>query len=227
MIVFRLALLRTLRSPWLLILLFGLPLALPVIPSPPGQVLPLGFRIYGLVLLFTAFLMIRTIVEDRENGVLLRMSAAPLSHLRYLVETLLAYALALLVQNALVVAMGLLVRGGDLVAPVLLFGAFAAFSCTAIAFCLAICSVLRLREAAYGTCSFLIIILSMLGGGYWPVELMPAALQRVAMVTPTYWLFSALQAAQEAATAKFALAVGIMVLFTLVLLVAGSKRRLA
>jgi ABC-2 type transport system permease protein len=228
MIVFRYALLRTLRSPWLVALLLVVPPALLVIPDPPLQVVPIGFRIYGIVLQFTAFLMIRIIVEDREGGVLLRVGAAPITHFRYLGETLLAYALALVVQNILVVGAGVLLRAGSLVSPWRLLAAFAAFSGTAIALCLAICSTLRLREAAYGTCSILIIVLSMLGGGYWPVEMMPDALQRIAMVTPTYWLFNALEAAQQGAAAEgqFALSVGIMVLFTLVLLIAGSKRRI-
>jgi ABC-2 type transport system permease protein len=172
--------------------------------------------------------MIWTIVEDRESGVFLRLGAAPLTHFRYLLETLLAYLAALVVQNVLVVGAGVLLHGRSVVSPLRLLAAFAAFSCTAIALCLAICSALRVKEAAYGTCSTLIIVISMLGGAYWPVEMMPAALQRVAMLTPTYWLFNALQAGEQgpAGSRRFAVSLGLMLLFTLVLLIAGSKRRL-
>ena len=67
----------------------------------------------------------------------------------------------------------------------------------------------------------------MLGGAYFPVEIMPTSLQRVSMVTPTYWLFNALRIAEQGDhDSRFALSLGIMVLFTLAFLIAGSKRRL-
>jgi len=227
MTIFIYALKRGLRNPALTALFFLLPVGLAFLPRPPGDALPTGFHIYGILLLFTAFLLIRLIVEDRENGVFLRIGAAPVTHLRYLVETLVAYALVLLAQNAILIVAGVLTQGGSLIAPWLLFAAYAVFSSTAIAFCLAVCALFRLREAAYGTCSGLIIVIAMLGGAYFPTEMMPAALQRVAMVTPTYWLFNALSLVERGGEpSRFALSLGIMVLFTIVFLIAGSKRRL-
>jgi ABC-2 type transport system permease protein len=227
MIILRFALRRGLGNPLLAAALFLLPAAVVFLPRAPGSALPVGFHIYGIMLLFTAFLMIRMIVEDRENGVLQRIGAAPVTHFRYLLESLVAFAIVLLAQNALVVGLGVVVHRGSLTAPWRLFAAYAVFSSTAIAFCLAICELFRLREAAYGACSGLIIVISMLGGAYFPVEIMPASLQRVAMVTPTYWLFNALRIAEQGDhDPRFALSLGIMVLFTVAFLIAGSKRRL-
>jgi ABC-2 type transport system permease protein len=227
MIIFRFALRRGLGNPFFAALMFLLPAAVVFLPRAPGSTLPTGFHIYGILLLFTAFLMIRIIVEDRESGVFLRIGAAPITHFRYLLESLVAYAIVLLAQNALVVGLGVAVHGHGLVAPWRLFAAYAVFSSTAIAFCLAICELFRLREAAYGACSGLIIVISMLGGAYFPVEIMPASLQRVSMVTPTYWLFNALRIAQVGGgLPQFALSLGIMLLFTVAFLIAGSKRRL-
>ncbi len=227
MIILRFALRRGLGNPILTAMLFLLPAAVVFLPRTPNTVLPVGFHIYGILLLFTAFLMIRIIVEDRESGVFLRIGAAPVTHFRYLLESLIAYAIVLLVQNALVVGLGVLVHGKSLIAPWRLFAAYAVFSSTAIAFCLAVCAMFRLREAAYGTCSSLIIVISMLGGAYFSTEIMPVSLQRVAMVTPTYWLFNALRIAETGgARSGFALSLGIMLLFTVAFLIAGSKRRL-
>jgi hypothetical protein len=50
MIVFRYALVRALRNPFLVALLLIVPPALVAIPNPPGEALPIGFRIYGIVL---------------------------------------------------------------------------------------------------------------------------------------------------------------------------------
>jgi ABC-2 type transport system permease protein len=227
MIIFRFALTRALRNPFMVAFFFLLPAGVVFIPRAPGTMLPLGFHIYGILLLFTAFLMIRTIVEDRESGVFLRIGAAPVTHFQYLLESLIAYALVLLVQNALVVVLGVLVYGKSLLAPLRLFAAYGVFSTTAIAFCLAVCGLFRLREMAYGACSGLIIVISMLGGAYFPVEIMPVSLQRVSMATPTYWLFNALRIAEQGDNgARFALSMGIMLLFTIAFLIAGSKRRL-
>jgi ABC-2 type transport system permease protein len=227
MIVFRFALKRGMRNPAIAALLFLIPAGLVFIPVRPGSPLPIGFHIYGIILLFTAFLMIRTIVEDRESGVFLRIGAAPITHLRYLGETLISYTLVLLVQNAVLVGLGVLVHGRVLAAPLRMFAAYAVFSSTAIALCLAICSLFRLREAAYGACSGLIIVISMLGGAYFPVEMMPVSMQRISMVTPTYWLFHALRIIQEeGGGGRFALSLGIMLLFTAAFLIAGSRRRL-
>jgi ABC-2 type transport system permease protein len=227
MTILRFALRRALGNPFLAALYFLVPAAVVLLPRPPGSTLPVGFHIYGIILLFTAFLMVRLIVEDRESGVFLRIGAAPITHFRYLLETLVAYAVVLLAQNALVVGLGVLVHGQSLVAPWRLFAAYAVFSSTAIAFCLAVCALFRLREAAYGTCSGLIVVISMLGGAYFPVEIMPASLRKIAMVTPTYWLFNALRMAEQGERGvPFALSLGVMVLFTVAFLIAGSKRRL-
>jgi ABC-2 type transport system permease protein len=218
---------RGLRNPVMAAFMFLLPAGVVFIPRAPGTLLPLGFHIYGILLLFTAFLMIRTIVEDRESGVFLRIGAAPITHFQYLLETLVAYALVLLAQNAVVVVLGVLVHGQSLVRPWRLFTAYAVFSSTAIAFSLAVCAAFRVREVAYGTCSTLIIVISMLGGAYFPVEMMPTSLQRISMVTPTYWLFNALRIAQLGDDhSRFALSLCVMLLFTVVFLIAGSKRRL-
>ena len=227
MIILRFALKRGLGNPFVTAFLLLLPAGVVFLPRGLGAALPVGFHIYGIILLFTAFVMIRIIVEDRESGVFLRIGAAPVTHFQYLLESLLAYALVLLVQNALVVGLGILVHGRSLVAPWRLFAAYGVFSSTAIAFCLAVCALFRLREVAYGTCSTLIIVISMLGGAYFPVEMMPVSLQRVSMVTPMYWLFNALRIAERGDDhSQFALSLGIMLLFTTVFLIAGSKRRL-
>jgi ABC-2 type transport system permease protein len=64
------------------------------------------------------------------------------------------------------------------------------------------------------------------GGFYWPVEMMPELLQKVALVTPPYWLVNALTSLQRGdPPARFALSVAIMLLFTMAFLVVGSRRR--
>ncbi len=76
MIIFRFALKRGLGNPFITALMTLVPAGVVFLPRAPGSSLPVGFHVYGILLMFTAFLMIRFIVEDRESGVFLRIGAS-------------------------------------------------------------------------------------------------------------------------------------------------------
>jgi len=218
---------RSFRNPFNILLICVLPLGIVFVPVVPGSILPLGFHLYGQIIMFAAFLLVRSTVEDRLTGVLTRIAAAPVSWFRYLSETLLAYGLLLVAQNAVVVGLGVARYGGRLGSPLLQFAAFSSFSLTSIAFCLAGFSLFGRRELAYSSLPTAITLLSLLGGLYAPVEMMPEALRRAAMVTPPYWLINALNVLQRGdSPARFVLSVAIMLLFAMAFLVVGSRRRM-
>jgi ABC-2 type transport system permease protein len=227
MTIFLFTLKRALRSPVNILLLAVLPAGIVFVPVVPGSTLPLGFHLYGQVIMFAAFLMVRSTVEDRLSGTLTRIAVAPVSYFRYLGETLLAYGLLMVLQNALFVGLGLARYGGSLGAPLLQFAAFSCFSLASIAFSLAGFSLFGRRELAYGSLPMAITLLSLLGGFYSPVEIMPVALRKAAMVTPPYWLVNALSAlARGEAPGRFVLSITIMLLFAMAFLVVGSRRRM-
>ena len=227
MTILRFALRRSFRGGFNILLLCVLPVGVVFIPPQEGTTLPLGIHFYGQVIMFAAFLMVRSLVDDRVSGVLTRIAVAPVSYFRYLWETLLAYGILLILQNALVVGLGLVLYGRSLGPPLLQLVAFASFSLTSIALCLAVFSLFGRREAAYGALSTIILVLSLVGGFYWPVEMMPEPLQKVALLTPPYWLVKALTVLRRGGPpTRFALSVVIMLLFTMALLVVGSRRRL-
>jgi ABC-2 type transport system permease protein len=227
MTILRFALRRSFRGGFNILLLCVLPVGVVFIPPQEGTTLPLGIHFYGQVIMFAAFLMVRSLVDDRVSGVLTRIAVAPVSYFRYLWETLLAYGILLVLQNAVVVALGLVLYGWSLGSPLLQLVAFSCFSLSSIALCLAVFSLFGRRETAYGTLSTVILLLSLIGGFYWPVEMMPEPLQRAALLTPPYWLVNALTALQRGyPPARFALSVVIMLLFTMAFLVVGSRRRL-
>ena len=227
MTILRFALRRSFRGGFNILLLCVLPVGVVFIPPQEGTTLPLGIHFYGQVIMFAAFLMVRSLVDDRVSGVLTRIAVAPVSYFRYLWETLLAYGILLILQNALVVGLGLVLYGRSLGPPLLQLVAFASFSLTSIALCLAVFSLFGRREAAYGALSTIILVLSLVGGFYWPVEMMPEPLQKVALLTPPYWLVKALTVLRRGGPpTRFALSVVIMLLFTMAFLVVGSRRRM-
>jgi ABC-2 type transport system permease protein len=226
MTIFRFALLRSLRNPVNLLLLAVLPAGLAFVPRVPGTVLPLGYHLYGQVVMFAAFLMVRTTLEDRLGGTTARVAAAPIRHARWLGGTLLAYGVLLVLQNALFVATGALRHGIDAGTALLQLAVFAAFSLASLAFALAGCALFDRREYVYSAVPTLITLLSLVGGFYAPVEIMPRVLQKAAMVTPPYWLMRALDGLARGDDAgRFVVSVAIVLLFAMAFLVVGSSRR--
>lgn len=229
MTIFRFALKRAFRSPVNILLLCAIPAGVPFLPAVAGQAwtLPIGLHLYGLIIMSAAFLMVRSIMEDRLSGLLLRIGAAPVSHLRYLSGNLMAYGLLLLIQNALVVGLGVLVHGDRVPSPFLLFCAYFCFSLTSIALALAWCSLFGRRDFAYGTLSSFIMIISMLGGFYWPVEIMPRFMQNLAPVTPCYWMIEAAKVLKrDGPSWRFVLSLTVMLLFAIAFILIGSRRRM-
>lgn len=204
-----------------------LPIAAVFLPVGDFYPLPMGFQYYGLLLFFIAARLAGIILEDRSNRTLLRIGVAPITHFQYLSQNLLAYSMLLILLNGVVVILGKLYHGETLMAPLWLFIIYSFFSLTAIGFCLAWYTLCRNKEAAFTLLSSIIILMGMIGGVMWPVEIMPAVLQRVAMFLPTYWLAEGVLLAIMGKPAReLLLPLGMMLLFSLSFLILGSKRRI-
>ncbi len=225
--VFRYTFVRAFRDPLNIALIVILPLALAFLPEAVGFTVPIGYQSYGAVILFGAFLLLRPVVEDGSNGTLERIGAAPVTRMRYLVQTLTANAIILVSQNAIMVAIGVVFHGEVLPVPGLLVVAYAVFSVASLALCLAGAAIFRRRETTYQALSLVLGGMAALSGFFWPIEFMPVAARRAAMATPGYWLLDAIRTLESAGpSVEFAVSVAIMVLFSGVFLLTGSTRRL-
>ena len=225
MTVFRFALKRCFRRPLNLILICVLPLGLLFVPRFGDWQMPMGFHLYGELVFFLAYSLIYTVSEDRNNGILTRIAAAPVTHFGYLSQILIAYACIMVAQNGAMVMGGHLLYGDVLDEPLRMLASYTAFSLAALSFCLAVCSLIRLREVAYSSLSMLIVLFAALGGSMVPVSLMPDFLKRLAMISPIYWLHVGMGAV-PGAEGQFVLSLAVLLLFALVFLLAGSKRRM-
>ncbi|WP_096435851.1 ABC transporter permease [Alteribacter populi] len=228
MTIFTFALKRSFRSLGNVILLLVLPIAVILLPVGEWSVLPLGYQFYGMIMLFGAARLVQFIMEDRSTGVLKRIGVAPVTHFQYLWQSLLAYSLILIGQNAVVIVGGMLVHGQALIAPLLLFVVYSFFSLTAIALCLAWISLYRNKDSAFLILMNVIILMAMLGGIFWPVEIMPDFFQRIAMLLPTYWLTEGLSVIiSSKPLVELIIPLVILLLFTMAFVLLGSKRRIA
>lgn len=185
-----------------------------------------GYQYFGIVILFTAIRLTAIILEDRAKGVVKRLSVAPISHFQYLSGNLLAFAVILIAQSAIMVGGGFL-SGQELYRPLALLMLFVSFSFTALSLALAWISVYRDKDTAFLIYMALIFLVIVMGGLIMPVQMFPPALQRTAVLFPTYWLAEGLNwIAHGQRTGDFAIINGVLWLYGLIFMVIGSKRKM-
>lgn len=228
MTIFIFVLKRCLRSPANLLLLCGLPVAVVLLPRSQWQALPIGYQYYGVLLLFAASKLVHMLMEDRRNKMMNRIGAAPVTHLHYLLQHLLAFGLLLMIQCAVVAGGGMLVHGSSLRLAGQLFLVYSVFAVTAISFSLAWCSLFRHPESSIAVMLGIIMVMAMLGGVFVPIEYLPGLLQRLALAVPLYWLtLGTEQAAQGEALGELLMPLWMLVMFSAAFLLIGSRRKLA
>lgn len=204
-----------------------LPIGFVFLPTYEGLSLPIGFQYYGILLMFISSRLAGILMEDRTNKILLRVGVSPITHFQYLCQNLLAYSLLLVVLNGIVVVLGTLVHGNQLNHPIMLWMTYSVFSMTVIGFSFAWYSFFRNKEASFSLLGGVLVILSMLGGILWPVEIMPIAMQRFAMLLPTYWLVEAQQFVISGANGiDFFISLIVLMMFSVVFILLGSRKRI-
>jgi ABC-2 type transport system permease protein len=228
MTIFRFVFKRFFRKSSNVVLLFAISFFAIFMTAEGWLGLPIGFQYYGILQMVVAARLASIILEDRVNHILLRIGAAPVTHFKYLRENLLAYTLLLIFQNAVVITIGIFIHGEKLIAPFMLFMLYSLFSVTAVAISLAWYASFRNKEAAALILMNLIILMAMLGGLMWPIQIMPTAFQSLAMLIPTYWLAEGMMLIVGGAPAvQLILPFVIILMFALALLLLGSRRRIA
>ena len=225
--IFRFALKRSFSNKTNLIFLGLFPIACIFLPQGEnGVFFPYGYQYFGILLMFAGIRLASLILEDRVHGVVKRLAVAPVSHLRYLSQNLLAFSVILALQCAIVVYGGVL-YGHELYKPHLLLLLFVSFSFVSLAVALAWISLYRVKETAFLVYMSLIFLVVILGGLLIPLEIFPDPLRRIAVILPTYWLVQGLNGvASGGSGVDFLLVNAILWLYTLVFAIAGSKRKI-
>ncbi len=157
-------------------------------------------------------------LQDIEAGTLHRSLAGPVSVTRYMIETNLAFFLVTSLQGiAAATVVGMVFRDVSTGAVFTLLLILATFSLVAVSLSLAVANIAGTVRRTQVTINFIVIPMAMLGGVFWPVEIMPEFLQRVSDFTPIRWAISATQAALSGAEfTEVAPHIGILALFAVV-----------
>lgn len=141
-----------------------------------------GLVIFG-VMFISQSLALR-LLRDRVRGVERRLMMTPLSPRAQIAGAFLFMAAALVLVLLLLMAVGAIVFGIRLKNPPALLALAAGFAIFASALHLAIIAFARNERSASFIGSSLIMLLSLLGGTFFPADEMPAFLRNIAVVMP-------------------------------------------
>ena len=163
-------------------------------PPPVGFNLSLpGFLVMFVLLMITAY-GAGVLMYDREQGLLARLIAAPVSSFELYGGKILARILLALTQAFLLLGCGTILFGMQLgdspvfVVPVIV-------SLAVFAGCLSVlCGLLcQTEKQVIHVSIFISVVLAALGGCWWPIEIVPRFFKHVAMFLPSYWAMHGLQ----------------------------------
>ena len=129
-----------------------------------------------------------TLLEERRNKTLARLLSAPVNRFQLLTGKLLGIMGSGLFQMLLMIAAGQLifnVNWGQSLMAVILLAAALSFAATGFGMLLA--SLCRTQGQAESLGVFSVVVMSMLGGTWWPVELLPSYLQTLSKMVPSGW----------------------------------------
>lgn len=196
-------------------------------PSQRGDGLVSIMGILGLFMLFLAMLTTNNIIKDRENRTFHRIMASPIGQSNYMLQTIAAFLLIMLVQVAVVFFSSQFLIGINFGTSLLvLLAVMSVFAVVCIAFAVAVSAIAKTSRQAGAVSAMLITPMCMLGGLLWPREIMPEFLQRIGQLMPTAWMIDA--AAKVVHSGQLLDAGGeilIMLLYAVVFFLLGNWRR--
>lgn len=145
-----------------------------------------------MFLLFTLNASAVSLFEEKQNGVILRILASPVSRVQVLWSKYLFNVSLGCIQLAVLFVAGALLFKIDILSNVLnllLVMLFASGACTAFGMLLAAVSKTQGQARALGT--LLILAMSSIGGAWFPTSFMPPFIQTLAKGSIVYWSMEA------------------------------------
>lgn len=150
----------------------------------------------GFTLTFVMFTLLANaagILEERRMGTLGRLLTAPVRKTSIIGGKILGVYVAGILQAAILIVVGMTVFhvnwGTNLPAVALILGTFI-LAATGLG--IFISSVVRTIEQAQSLTPVIAISMALVGGAYWPIEIVPGFMRVAAKLTPTGWAMTAL-----------------------------------
>lgn len=134
-----------------------------------------------------------TFAYERQKGTLRRLMTTPTTRATFLFSTILAQVLTALVQMALLIGFGtfvMKVNWGQSPAALIIMLVAAALAASALGTMLG--SLVKTEGQAMGLSIMLGMVMALLGGCWYPLELFPEVVRNIVKVLPTTWAMQGL-----------------------------------
>lgn len=225
--IYKYALLRVYRNPVSLILNAALPLVIIFMPGLWQGEEPFGFSMIGVALMYGSFTAARGILNDKLDGTITRILTSPITSFQYLAQNLMAAMTPLMVQILAVGIIGGMLYGwetGFTLSVMLIYFLFAAAS---VAFSYAWSCLFKEKETSYAIFSVLMSLVAMVGGFFIPLTILPDALRYVGALFPAFWVSNGILYLQGGnAMGTYWISIAALIMFSMLYMVFGSKRRI-
>lgn len=186
-----------------------------------------GYLIMSVVYLST--MVTNLILEDKKFGVYKRMFASGVKAFSYIGQCILSFIVVTFIQIAavlLIMKYGLNIYLGKSIFNLFIVLSIFGISCVALG--VAICNRSKTLKQANSLATLISTPIIMLGGCYWPREIMPPLLQRIGDFVPTTW---AMEAAGKIISGSSIISVdkeiGIIAVFIVLFFTVASVKRVA
>jgi len=156
-------------------------------------ILPTGFNAtspgFGVMfVMMGAFFTTVVLAEEREMNILSRLLTTPITKIVLLSGKLLGVFCVTIIQFLFIIFFGQFILGvnwGNSPLSVLLIAI--SFTLSAVGLGTILSSVIKTSAQASALTILISIVTSMIGGAWWPIEIMPKYLQTIGKFTPQYW----------------------------------------
>ncbi len=185
----------------------------------------IGLLTFTMLLMTMAACLI--FLTDIEKGIFHRTLAGPVSLQRYMFETNAAFFCATALQAvAGTIVLWIVFPQLNSEAVVSVGAILIVFALVGVSFTLAVSNIMKTARRTAIASNFLIMMMVMLGGAFWPYDIMPVYLQHIGTLSPARWTTSATASALSGAPfAEILPNLGILLLFAIVFQLLGSWRR--
>jgi ABC-2 type transport system permease protein len=178
---------------------------------------------FFLMFIFAITLMISYMVlDDRLGGVYKRIQATPVKPLQYIIGTGLFGVFLCLIMVVLYCSY-IFIMDINIGVPIhLLFLLMGLFSIFTVCFSLAIAVILVSKNAMTSIVIGFSTVGCILGGAYFPLDMAPESMQKLARILPQFWFMDALRSLQSDINANIYPNITIIALFSILALLLGA-----
>lgn len=190
-----------------------------------STVMALGFLVLGMLLLVNNASSL--ILEDKSLRTFYRIFSAPITVKSYMIQNILSFFALAVIQIIAIFSIMIFIFNADFGPSIFnMFILFLIFAVVCISLGVAIASVSKDMGQA-GTISSLIITpICMLGGCFWPRDIMPDVLKSISNFVPTTWVLKGAEKLILGNGLNQILGeISILVLFSVVFFLIGSWKR--